>query len=217
MIKNVLNTDIYAITDSKLSLNRNTIDVVKELLKADVKLIQYREKYKKMGEMLKECLEISRLCKESGACFIVNDHVDIAILSKADGVHIGQEDLPVSAIRQLLGETKIIGLSTHSPKQALEAEKLYKDGLLNYIGVGPIFPTKTKVDVCEAVGFEYLEYVVQNCTVPFVAIGGIKKHNLAEVIKHGAKCCALVSEIVSAQDIPAQIKEIRTIFQGSKK
>ncbi len=205
--------DIYGLTDSRLCLGRSNIAVVQEMLKAGIRLIQYREKYKKTGVMLEECLEISRLCKDAGICFIVNDYVDIARLCDADGVHVGQEDLPVRAIRSLLGPEKLIGLSTHSPEQAAEAALLHKEGILDYIGVGPIYATKTKVDVCDPVGLEYLEYVVANHNIPFVAIGGIKRHNLPEVLKHGATCCALVSEIVGAEDIGARVAEVRAIFK----
>lgn len=206
-------TDLYGLTDSRLCLGRSNIFVVQEMLKAGIKIIQYREKYKKSGVMLEECLEISRLCKEAGACFIVNDHTDIARLCDADGVHVGQEDLPVRAIRDLLGPEKIIGLSTHSPEQAAEAAAMHKEGILDYIGVGPIYATKTKVDVCDPVGLEYLEHVAAKHDIPFVAIGGIKLHNLPEVLKHGATCCALVSEIVGAEDIQARVAGLRDIFK----
>ena len=87
--------------------------------------------------------------------------------------------------------------------------KAVNDGIADYIGVGPLFPTKTKSDVCEAVGLEYLDHVVKTYSIPFVAIGGIKLHNLASVLAHGAKCCCLVSELVGAPDIPARVAEIR--------
>ncbi len=198
-------TDIYALTDSNLSLGRSTLEVVESLLKAQVKIIQYREKKLKAGQMLQECLAIRKLTKQANACFIVNDHIDIAMLVDADGVHIGQEDLPLSEVRKLIGSKKIIGLSTHSPEQARTAVELGAD----YIGVGPIFATKTKEDVCAPVGYEYLDFVSQNINIPFVPIGGIKRHNINEVIKHGAKCCALVSELVSAKNIVERVAEVR--------
>ncbi len=198
-------TDIYALTDSNLSLGRSTLEVVESLLKAQVKIIQYREKKLKAGQMLQECLAIRKLTKQANACFIVNDHIDIAMLVDADGVHIGQEDLPLSEVRKLIGSKKIIGLSTHSPEQARTAVELGAD----YIGVGPIFATKTKEDVCAPVGYEYLDFVAQNINIPFVAIGGIKRHNINEVVKHGAKCCALVSELVGAENIVERVAEVR--------
>ena len=174
-----------------------------------IKILQYREKEKKAGQMLKECLELRRLTREAGACFIVNDHVDIAVLCEADGVHVGQEDLPVEAVRRLVGPDMIIGLSTHTPDQARAAVASGAD----YIGVGPIYPTQTKKDVCAAVTLDYLDWVVANITLPFVAIGGIKRHNIADVIAHGARCCAIVSEFVSAPDIPARVAEVRSAMK----
>ena len=93
-------TDLYALTDDGLSLGRPAVEVAKALLDSGIKILQYREKEKKAGQMLKECMELRRLTREAGACFIVNDHVDIAILCEADGVHVGQEDLPVEAVRR---------------------------------------------------------------------------------------------------------------------
>ena len=178
-------TDLYALTDDELSLGRPAVEVAKALLDSGIKILQYREKEKK------------------------NDHVDIAVLCEADGVHVGQEDLPVEAVRRLVGPDMIIGLSTHTPDQARAAVASGAD----YIGVGPIYPTQTKKDVCAAVTLDYLDWVVANITLPFVAIGGIKRHNIADVIAHGARCCAIVSEFVSAPDIPARVAEVRSAMK----
>ncbi len=205
-------TDIYALTDDRLSLGRPLQEVAAALLGAGVKILQYREKKKKAGQMLEECRLLRAMTKEANACFIVNDHIDIAMLVDADGVHVGQDDLPVPEVRRLLeakGKRKIIGLSTHSPQEARAAKELGAD----YIGVGPIFATQTKEDVCAPVGYEYLDYVAKNCNIPFVAIGGIKKHNIAEVVAHGAYCCALVSELVGASDIAEQVAAVRKAMQ----
>lgn len=198
-------TDLYGITDEGLSRGRGNVTVVREMLDAGIRIIQYREKDRKMGSMLEECRAIRQMTREARACFIVNDYADLALLVDADGVHVGQEDLPVAAVRELIGPDRIIGLSTHSPEQAEKAVKAGAD----YIGVGPIFKTKTKKDVCAPVGFSYLKYVAENFDIPFVAIGGIKADNIADVVRHGAKCCALISAIVGAEDIGAAIGEIR--------
>lgn len=203
-------TDVYALTDSNLSLGRPVEDVAAALLHAGVKILQYREKKLKGGEMLRQCKELRRMTREAGACFIVNDHVDIAMLVDADGVHVGQEDLPVEAVRSLVGPDKIIGLSTHTPEQARAAVAVGAD----YIGVGPIFATQTKEDVCAPVGYDYLDWVAAHMDLPFVAIGGIKRHNIAEVVRHGARCCALVSELVGAEDIRARVAEVRAAARG---
>ncbi len=198
-------TDIYALTDSHLALGRSVEEQARALLSAGVKILQYREKHAKAGVMLKECKALRKLTLDSDACFIIDDHIDIAMLVDADGVHVGQDDLPVPEVRKLLGSDKIIGLSTHAPEQALAAVKAGAD----YIGVGPIFATQTKEDVCAPVGFDYLDWVVAHISLPFVAIGGIKEHNIGAVAAHGAACCALVSELVGAPDIAAKVAAVR--------
>ena len=198
-------TDIYALTDSRLALGRSVEEQARALLSAGVKILQYREKHASAGRMLEECRILRRLTQEAGAAFIVNDHIDIAMLVDADGVHVGQDDLPVTEVRRLLGPDKIIGLSTHSPEQAKAAVLAGAD----YIGVGPIFATQTKEDVCAPVGFSYLAWVTNHISLPFVAIGGIKEHNIGEVARRGAKCCALVSELVGAPDIAAKVQAVR--------
>ncbi|MEJ6952520.1 thiamine phosphate synthase [Natronospora cellulosivora (SeqCode)] len=201
--KILLNTDIYCISAEKYSRGRSNIEVVREMLAADIKLIQYREKEKTMKDMYQECLEIREMTRESGAIFLINDYIDLAQAIDADGVHLGQDDMPIEVARSILGEEKIIGLSTHSPEQAREALKKEVD----YIGVGPIFKTNTKV--CPAVGLEYLEYVVDNIDLPFVAIGGIKEDNISSVRRKGATCICLVTEIVGAENIQEKINSIR--------
>ncbi|WP_165066339.1 thiamine phosphate synthase [Desulfovibrio sp. ZJ200] len=203
-------TDLYALTDARLSLGRPLADVAQALLDAGVRILQYREKKLKAGQMLEECRLLRRLTREAGACFIVNDHIDIAMLVEADGVHIGQEDLPLPEVRRLVGPKMIIGLSTHTPDQARAAVAAGAD----YIGVGPIFATQTKEDVVDPVGFGYLDWVAANISVPFVAIGGIKAQNIGEVVRHGAQCCALVSELVGAPDIRERVATVRRAMRA---
>ena len=198
-------TDIYALTDARLSCGRSLETVVSALLGAGLKIIHYPQKQTKSGEILEESRLMPRLTREAGACFIVDDHVDLAILAEADGVHIGQEDFPLPEVRRLVGPEMCIGLSTHSPEQARAAVAAGAD----YIGVGPIFATRTKEDVVAPVGFEYLDWVAANISIPFVAIGGIKEHNITGVARHGARCCALVSELVGAPDIAAKVHAVR--------
>jgi thiamine-phosphate pyrophosphorylase len=201
----ILQADIYGITAEEHSMGRNNIEVVEQMLAGGVRVIQYREKDKKAREKYLECMKIREMTRDAGAVFIVNDDVDIAILACADGVHVGQDDLPPEEVRRLVGEQMVIGLSTHSPEQARAALA----GGIDYIGVGPIFATRTKKDVCDPVGLEYLEYVVRKIKIPAVAIGGIKEHNIGEVARRGARCFALVTEIVGAADIPAKVEALR--------
>lgn len=202
-------TDLYCLTSHEHSNGKENIDVVREMIDAGISIIQYREKDKSMLEKYNECKVIRELTKEAGVTFIVNDNVDLAILTGADGVHIGQDDLPIEDVRRLVGRDVIIGISTHSKEQAEDAVQRGAD----YIGVGPIFKTDTKKDVCDPVGLDYLDYVVEHIRIPFVAIGGIKEHNISEVHAHGAKCIALVTEIVGAENIGEMINRLREEVQ----
>jgi len=208
--KNVFpDTDIYCITSEEHSNGRDNLKIVKEMIDAGIKIIQYREKDKDMGEKYEQCLKIREMTQNAGVFFIVNDHVDLAMMTDADGIHLGQEDLPIEAVRKLVGNDIVIGISTHSPSQAKEAIA----GGADYIGVGPLYKTHTKKDVCDPVGLSYLDYVVTRISIPFVAIGGIKAHNVSEVVKHGAGCVAMVTEIIGADDIAGKIKDIRSIIK----
>jgi thiamine-phosphate pyrophosphorylase len=204
-VQTLLDTDIYGITAEEYSLGRSNIEVVALMIDAGIKIIQYREKEKKTRQKYEECLQIRKMTRDAGVMFLVNDHVDLALLVNADGVHIGQDDLPPEQVREIVGHQKIIGLSTHSPDQAEAAVKAGVD----YIGVGPIYATRTKKDVCKPVGLEYLDYVVRNIPLSFVAIGGIKSHNITEVRRRGAGCIALVTEIVGTEDIGAMVRKLR--------
>ena len=206
-LRPTLPAGIYGITAEKYSCGRSNIEVVRQMIAGGIKIIQYREKKaaKSSVEMFAECQAIREMTRAAGVTFIVNDHVDVAMLVGADGVHVGQDDLPVAAVRELIGPGKIIGLSTHSPEQAVAAVSAGAD----YIGVGPIFATATKDDVCAPVGLEYLAHVVRTCPLPFVAIGGIKEHNIDKVISRGAKTVCLVTEIVGAEDITATTRRLQ--------
>ena len=165
-----------------------------------------------MGEQYRECLAIRELTRQYEACFIVNDHIDLALAVGADGVHLGQDDLPVAEARKLMGEQMILGLSTHSPGQADAAVAAGVD----YIGVGPIYKTFTKKDVCDPVNLSYLDYVVANHAIAHVAIGGIKEGNVAEVVRHGARCIAMVTELVGAADIGAKVRAVKQVIEDVK-
>lgn len=195
---------LYGITAENFANGRSNLECVREMIKGGIKIIQYREKYKSMKEKAKEAKEIAKICKDNGVIFIVNDHVDIALLCDADGVHIGQDDMDISDVRKLMGKEKFIGVSTHAPMQALKACKEGAD----YIGVGPIFPTTTKDT--KPVGLSYLKWVVENIKIPFIAIGGIKKYNIDDILNTGAKRVCLVSEIVSSDDIQKMTSYLQT-------
>jgi thiamine-phosphate pyrophosphorylase len=199
-------TDLYGVTASEYSLGRSNLEVVKQMLEAGIKLVQYREKEFTIRQKYHECLAIRKLCREYDACFIVNDDVHLALAVEADGVHVGQDDLPVVKVRELVGEKMLVGLSTATPQQADQA---VESGAVDYLGAGPIYDTATKKDVGVPVGLEYLDYLVQHHRIPLVAIGGIKQSNVADVIRHGVTCVVMITDIVGADNIGQRIKAIR--------
>lgn len=207
LLKKDIPEGLYGITDFENSNGRSNIEVVTEMIKGGIKIIQYREKNKTPLEKLEECKSIRKITAEAGVVFLVNDNVDIALLCGADGVHLGQDDIPISEARKLIGD-KIIGISTHSPEQA---ERAAREGA-DYIGVGPVFATPKKKHM-QPVGLEYVEYAAKKIKIPFVAIGGIKISNIEDVLKCGAKSVCLVSEITAAENIPERIRQINKITE----
>ncbi|WP_432205197.1 thiamine phosphate synthase (plasmid) [Cetobacterium somerae] len=203
-----LPTGVYAITDSKSGKNKKFLEYCEELLKGGAKIIQYREKKRDLKTLLSEAKALRELTKKYDAIFIVNDYLDIALLSDADGIHIGQDDLPIKDVRKVLGNDKIIGISTHNPK---EAQQAMVDGA-DYIGVGPIFYTETKEDIGDLVTLEFLDFVDKNIDLPYVAIGGIKENNIEQVLSKGAKSICLISELIGAEDTLETTKRINNFI-----
>ncbi|ADG71688.1 thiamine phosphate synthase [Brachyspira murdochii] len=197
------NSSIYCVTAEDFSNGRSNIEVVKSMLEAGIKIIQYREKdnpNKYMREKYNECLEIRELTNKYEALFLIDDYADLALAVEADGVHIGQKDMPIEAVRKVVGDDLIIGLSTTNKNEALSAVNTS----CNYIGIGPIFSTQTKPDANTATGIDYLDYVVKNIDIPFVCIGGIKLNNMDILIEHKAMSLCMLTEIVSSEDIKAK-------------
>ncbi len=205
---------IYGITAEEFSKGRSNLFVAKEMISAGINIIQYREKEerKSRNTMLQECREIRKMTRDAGAMFIVNDYLDIALLSEADGIHCGQTDLSVSEIRQLSSDL-MIGISTETQDQG---KKAVLDGA-DYIGIGPIFKTGTKKDAADPVGLNYLKYAAQNINIPFVAIGGIKAHNLEQVLMTGTSSIAIITDITEADDIKAKISSLNEIIRKYNK
>jgi thiamine-phosphate pyrophosphorylase len=163
----------------------------------------------------KDCLNLAReareLCRAAGCLFIVNDRVDIALAARADGVHLGQEDLPLYVARRLLGRDKIIGISTHDLAQAREAEQ----GGADYIGFGPIFGTATKNTGYSARGPAMLKEIRQAVKIPIVAIGGINENNIAQVWQAGADSAAIISDLMGAEAVAGKVRRILNLRQLS--
>ncbi|MDY2956185.1 MAG: thiamine phosphate synthase [Lachnospiraceae bacterium] len=204
---------IYGMTAEDLSYSHDNIKDVKDMLEAGIKVIQYREKKKTFKYMYNQLVIIRQMTKEAGAMLIVDDFVGLALAVGADGVHVGQEDIPVHAIRAIAPRDFIIGVSTHMPEHA---GKAVEDGA-DYIGVGPIYATQTKEDVVDPVGLDYLDYVSANIHIPFVAIGGIKDNNVDDVFESGCDLACLVTGIVGKPDIKKTVRELKRIYDESKK
>jgi thiamine-phosphate pyrophosphorylase len=169
---------------------------MQQALDAGVKFFQYRNKDGARRSIYETALVLAQIARRAQARFIVNDHADIAAAVDADGVHLGQDDLPIEFARKLLGRDKLIGISTHSLEQAVAAEASGAD----YIGFGPIFPTTTK-DAGQTQGIRNLSIIKQAVTFPVMAIGGINDTNIQDVIRSGADGVVVISAILSAGNI----------------
>ncbi|MEO0535106.1 MAG: thiamine phosphate synthase [Cyanobacteria bacterium P01_A01_bin.123] len=177
------------------SPHEHLIDVVEAALKGGLGIVQYREKVAHDCDRWPIVQQLRSLCDQYGALFLVNDRIDLALAANADGVHLGQQDLPITVARQLLGDQAIIGRSTTSPD---EMQRAIAEGA-DYIGVGPVYATPTKPDKAAA-GLDYVRHVAAHATLPWFAIGGIDSHNLREVIDAGAQRVAIVRAIMQADN-----------------
>lgn len=204
--------ELCVITDRKVSGGLSHPEIAELALRGGASIIQLRDKEASPRELLSEAFALAQLCRQYGATFIVNDRLDLALASGADGVHLGQDDLPAKAARRLL-QGKLLGISTHSLEQAVKAEE---DGA-DYIGVGPIFPTATKETGYRPLSLEGLRRIREAVKVPILAIGGISFENAPSVIAAGADGVAVISAVVGAQDIAQAAHRLREIVRSAKK
>ncbi|MEK4249259.1 thiamine phosphate synthase [Paenibacillus sp. FSL W7-1287] len=202
---------LYAITGEQFHPGRDMLDVMEQAILGGVDIIQLRDKSGDIEAIRKKAVALRQLTAKYGVTYIVNDYIDIALEVDADGVHLGQGDVPLAEARRRMGK-KIIGISTHAIEEAIQAER---DGA-DYIGVGPIYPTKTKEDVVDPVTVSYVKEVASTIKIPFVAIGGIKLHNVDEVIKAGATRICAVSEIVGSDDIQRTCREFLSKLEKAR-
>ncbi|MDO8446616.1 MAG: thiamine phosphate synthase [Deltaproteobacteria bacterium] len=203
---------LYAIIDNSILPSFSNAEIAKKVLTGGAQILQLRGKGLSSKELLEQAREIRELTRTAGAILIVNDRADIALLSDADGVHLGQDDLPISEARKILGKEKMIGISTHSLEQAVKAEQEGAD----YIGFGPVFGTKTKADAEGAKGLRALLEVKQRVSIPVVAIGGINLENMGEVIDAGPDGAAVISAIIKAENIEDATRKFVEAFSKSR-
>jgi thiamine-phosphate pyrophosphorylase len=202
--------DFYLVTDSRLS-RCGVFSDVERALEAGCMVIQYREKGKCTRDMVAEAARIRELCSGK-ALFLVNDRIDVALAVDADGVHIGQDDMPFESARRILGPERIIGLTVHDEREAIEAERLGAD----YMGLSPIFSTGTKADAGQACGVGMITRVRTCISIPLVVIGGITKGNVAGTILAGADAAVAISVVVGAGDVAREVREFCEIIRRAK-
>ena len=192
---------LYLVTDESCLVQRTLLNAVEEALDSGVTLVQYRDKAGLGKNMLRKARELKALCHRYHVPLIINDRLDIALLSGADGVHLGQNDLPVAEARKLVGNDFIIGATAHSVQEALEAEAAGAD----YLGCGAVFSTNTKKDTVP-LGLDGLKAIREAVKIPIVGIAGITAENYPQVLAAGADGAAVVSGILGAEDIAGTIK-----------
>ncbi len=188
--KQLRRSPLYLVT----SPSEQLLKVVEAALRGGLTLVQYRDKDASDTELLVTAHKLRQLCHHYGALFIMNDRVDLALAVDADGVHLGQQDVPIAFARQLLGSQRIIGRSTTNPE---EMHRAIAEGA-DYIGVGPVFETPTKPGKAAA-GFDYVSYADENASIPWFAIGGIDTNNINDVLEAGAERIAIVRAIMAAE------------------
>ena len=200
---------LYLVLDPAFADAHRLGDLTLRALAAGVRIFQLRVKSSRTGEFYDAATGLYPPIKEAGGRLIINDRCDVALAVGADGVHLGQEDLPLAEAREILGPEKLIGISTHTIAQAVEAQK----GGADYIGFGPIHPTRSKVDPQPCVGLSELRDVRARVSIPIVAIGGITSANVGEVLAAGADYVAALSAILAAQDPGAALLEMLETIQ----
>lgn len=196
--------NVYLITDRKQGQGKKYFEKIESALRSGIKAIQLREKDLTVKELISHAMNIREMTERHNAKFFINDRVDVAMAVGADGVHLGRQSMPVGAVRKIKGKDFLIGVSTHSIEEAIEARN---DGA-DFITFGPIYETPSKVKYGRPVGIDILKRVVQDVSMPVFALGGINEKNIPEVMAAGVKGVAMISAIFSADHIEEKTKEI---------
>ena len=209
----LIDYSLYLVTDRDLSRGRPLIDVVGAAIQGGVTCVQLREKTCSTREFLTQAVSIKEFLKERGIPLIINDRIDIALVVQADGVHLGQSDMPLELAQRILPETMIVGISAESPEDAESAEK----GGADYISVSPVFGTPTKTDTAPPLGIEGIREIRRRVKIPIVGIGGLNEINSADIIRAGADGIAVVSAIMAADNPEETARRLKqTIMQAKQ-
>ena len=203
---------LYVITDEKASRGRSHLQVAEAAILGGADVLQLRDKEASSGRLYRVAMQLRKLTRDANIPFIVNDRLDIALAAGADGVHVGQTDLPASVVREIMGPDRILGVSVDTVEEALLAEK---DGA-DYLGVGPVFEARgTKPDAGEPLGVDRIVRIRRHCRLPIVAIGGIDLENAGKVRDAGADAAAVISAIGTADDIVRAVRRLKGILDGT--
>jgi thiamine-phosphate pyrophosphorylase len=213
MVLHKIDYSLYLVTDRGLARGRSTIDIVHSALQGGITCVQLREKNCSTLEFIEEALALKDVLKSTGVPLIINDRIDVALAVEADGVHLGQTDMPLTMAKKILGNTMIIGISAESLEDAMEAEKNGAD----YLGVSPIYATPTKTDTAAPIGLEGLREIRKTVQLPLVGIGGLNRDNSAAAIRSGADGVAVVSAIVAADDPATAAGDLMQVIREARK
>lgn len=210
--RRMIDVTLYLVTDRDLARGRSTPEIVREAVAGGVTCVQLREKCCTCREFIEEAKAIRQFLHRRKIPLIINDRLDVALAVAADGMHLGQRDMPLSMAREIVGDRMIVGISAECVADAVAAER----GGADYIGVSPIYSTPTKADTAPALGLEGLQRIRRTVAIPLVGIGGLNRDNVAAVIRHGTDGIAVVSAIVSADSPRAAARELRTAIETAR-
>ncbi len=199
--------DLYPVVSSEFCANRDPFDVVRQIFEGGAKIVQIREKNAPDRELFRLAVRCRELANRFRALLIVDDRLDVALAANADGVHLGQDDLPFDVAKRLAPKL-LIGASTHNETEIETAQRLNVD----YLNIGPIFPTRTKSVAYPPVGLENLARFKKNVKIPLTVMGGIKSFHIKELRSLGIERIALVTEATQAPNVAAKVAELRSLF-----
>lgn len=200
---------LYVIIDPEVARGREELEIARLAIEGGARLIQLRDKTREKGLQLPIAQALQALCRASGALFFVNDHVDLALAVRADGVHLGQKDLPVAVVRRLVPPDLIVGCSTNNPDEARRAQS---DGA-DYVSVGRLFPTGSKQDTRPAT-LETLRAIKAAVSIPVCAIGGVNESNIDDVIAAGADMVSVIAAVIGAEDVREAARRLTGRFRA---
>lgn len=209
---------VYPVSSERLAEGRSDEQWLDDVLQGGAKIVQLRDKESTDRQFLEKAKHFRKKTSDAGALFMINDRVDIALLTDADGIHLGQKDLPSEEVVKLVPDM-LIGISCNSELQASQLGKMEREGMLSasYYNIGPIYPTKTKEGLTEFIGPEAIEVFSSYVSIPFTVMGGIKLEHVTELVACGVRRIAVVTALTKAPDITAETKRwVKTITEAHK-